>query len=910
MSDIPSSPGSSPLRAANLRIPEDQDELLQRPDSWIGRLKEDNNPLGLVNLPADTLAQLTEFHRKRHYQTRTNRQENENRSSPEADAESDDTERHENEGGGEPHTPAATATNRAGATGASQVVIKESAQASTPTKQPESSAGTQSCSSSPEVMIPWSPSPSQVRNQESTSRTVAPPESTATSDAEEELGVVAARGIRDTTTATGRDPDARMQSSPAFTASRPPPCGQGAGHLARPDGHSEEEPKQKGRADLRSTEERVEVSGRRPRRMQNPVFSSVPIDQQRTAHFDDHRFAAARIPPAALHLSMLDSSQTSVSGKGTPSSPLKSSSSPPGQSSGLGKRPEPQVGSSDLNDGPRPKRSRASHGVPRREVLVPETPSSRPSNLAFAGRTLNTSQYLKPFELYTNVYPSYLGGLSDFIRACICLDYFQKEEPMRDFLYDDFIRVFAHDYVNYVAASPVSPLPAQRWFNLLRGKPLFDQMVITRDNLHLVFEAYPEEFQAVMCGRSSQHQDVSQTPGRRPPTRPGSAQGAHTHLNQITPNSKLYPGHVPATLPRASHRGPEAWATNKSESRRHSEMAHYQHVPFTFGSQASSVVPATQSPMPMGAGQGSWTRPVQDSLFQRKGERAAHPHSPYSASESPFKRVVTPQGQSRHFQPPHNHSPSEPDSREDLVPEKRSELSISKIYSTVVIPLGMQGAPSGTIDMAQTLTPKANKVETNAGETSTRRHVVNSQHAPTAEKVTLDVHTSPSGSTPHDISLSAKVKDDRIRNDASFNGRDIRSPLLSNAPSVASGLTQTHGPSEHQLAGTRSPVAEAESARRETPSANIHGRNIRHTRQAESMSKPDASRANESLKKVTSGRVQKETVHKVSPIEKKKRSSGVERGQKKPRMTREEALREFMKKKQAERASAPSTPRS
>ena len=76
------------------------------------------------------------------------------------------------------------------------------------------------------------------------------------------------------------------------------------------------------------------------------------------------------------------------------------------------------------------------------------------------------------------------------------------------------------------------------------------------------------------------------------------------------------------------------------------------------------------------------------------------------------------------------------------------------------------------------------------------------------------------------------------------------------------------------------------------------------------MSKPDASRTNDSLKKVTSGRVQKETVHKVSPIEKKKRSSGVERGQKKPRMTREEALREFMKKKQAERASAPSTPRS
>ncbi|CAH0048337.1 unnamed protein product [Clonostachys solani] len=103
---------------------------------------------------------------------------------------------------------------------------------------------------------------------------------------------------------------------------------------------------------------------------------------------------------------------------------------------------------------------------------------------------------LKPFELFTQTYPAYekdyRGTLWSFVRACVCLDYLMKANSLREYLWDDFIRAFSADYVEYVENTN-DPLPALDWFNTLTGAPVFTQLLVKRDTIHDILNTYPDE---------------------------------------------------------------------------------------------------------------------------------------------------------------------------------------------------------------------------------------------------------------------------------------------------------------------------------------------------------------------------------------------------------------------------------
>jgi hypothetical protein len=104
-----------------------------------------------------------------------------------------------------------------------------------------------------------------------------------------------------------------------------------------------------------------------------------------------------------------------------------------------------------------------------------------------------------PFDRFQSAYldytTSYSGSLIKFIKACVCLEYLQRERALRECMYDDFIRAFSGGYLSYVAkaGSGREPLPAIEWFNIQRGPILYGKMIITQDSLKSVLELHQGE---------------------------------------------------------------------------------------------------------------------------------------------------------------------------------------------------------------------------------------------------------------------------------------------------------------------------------------------------------------------------------------------------------------------------------
>ena len=104
-----------------------------------------------------------------------------------------------------------------------------------------------------------------------------------------------------------------------------------------------------------------------------------------------------------------------------------------------------------------------------------------------------------PFDRFQSAYldytTSYSGGLIKFIKACVCLEYLQRERALRECMYDEFVRAFSSGYLSYVAKAGKGqePLPAVEWFNIQRGPILYDKMIITQDSLKNVLELHQGE---------------------------------------------------------------------------------------------------------------------------------------------------------------------------------------------------------------------------------------------------------------------------------------------------------------------------------------------------------------------------------------------------------------------------------
>ncbi|KAM3507873.1 hypothetical protein MY10362_001531 [Beauveria mimosiformis] len=112
----------------------------------------------------------------------------------------------------------------------------------------------------------------------------------------------------------------------------------------------------------------------------------------------------------------------------------------------------------------------------------------------------HTSTPLDEFAAaYPDYYESYSGTQRNFVKACLCLEHLQAERCLRDYLYDEFIRLFTYKYLDYVdnARPDQEPLPAVEWFNIQKGQPLYLRQIINNDNLNHVLEFYEEEVTAI-----------------------------------------------------------------------------------------------------------------------------------------------------------------------------------------------------------------------------------------------------------------------------------------------------------------------------------------------------------------------------------------------------------------------------
>ncbi|KAJ2969059.1 hypothetical protein NQ176_g8864 [Zarea fungicola] len=108
-----------------------------------------------------------------------------------------------------------------------------------------------------------------------------------------------------------------------------------------------------------------------------------------------------------------------------------------------------------------------------------------------------------PFGKFKMTYPDYETSFSgtrlDFVKACLCLEYLRNKRALRDYMYDEFIRLFSHKYIAYVnnAGPNREPLSAIEWFNIQGGPPLYRQQIISNQNLEQVLAFYDDDTAAI-----------------------------------------------------------------------------------------------------------------------------------------------------------------------------------------------------------------------------------------------------------------------------------------------------------------------------------------------------------------------------------------------------------------------------
>ncbi|KAK3341346.1 hypothetical protein B0T25DRAFT_338972 [Lasiosphaeria hispida] len=104
-----------------------------------------------------------------------------------------------------------------------------------------------------------------------------------------------------------------------------------------------------------------------------------------------------------------------------------------------------------------------------------------------------------PYTAFKLSYPDYKGSVGDFVKGVICLQELQERRQLPEFLYDDFIRVFCGEYLDYIQTidSHTTALTATQWYNENVSEPLYQNRILTRANINDVLEKYPEELRAI-----------------------------------------------------------------------------------------------------------------------------------------------------------------------------------------------------------------------------------------------------------------------------------------------------------------------------------------------------------------------------------------------------------------------------
>lgn len=110
-----------------------------------------------------------------------------------------------------------------------------------------------------------------------------------------------------------------------------------------------------------------------------------------------------------------------------------------------------------------------------------------------------------PYVVFKLAYPDFQSNLSDFLRGVICIKIFQPKKILPEFLYDDFVRVFASGFMDYISqvGEDKGTLTAWQWYCDNVQKALYHQNVLKKDNLQDVLDKYPAEVRKIMPGLSN-----------------------------------------------------------------------------------------------------------------------------------------------------------------------------------------------------------------------------------------------------------------------------------------------------------------------------------------------------------------------------------------------------------------------
>ncbi|KAK4129431.1 hypothetical protein N657DRAFT_640056 [Parathielavia appendiculata] len=139
-----------------------------------------------------------------------------------------------------------------------------------------------------------------------------------------------------------------------------------------------------------------------------------------------------------------------------------------------------------------------------------------------------------PFTAFTLAYPDYQSSLKDFLRGIMCVLKLQKDKALTEFLYDDFVRVFSGEYLAYIetVARDQPALPAIHWYNENVSRPLYVKGVLNKDNVKDVIRQYPEELRAIQQDLETAKTSGRGRSGRRTP-------GTTTERKQMTQSPSI-----------------------------------------------------------------------------------------------------------------------------------------------------------------------------------------------------------------------------------------------------------------------------------------------------------------------------------------------------------------------------------
>lgn len=180
-------------------------------------------------------------------------------------------------------------------------------------------------------------------------------------------------------------------------------------------------------------------------------------------------------------------------------------------------------------------KAKSTKGAEQRHVVsVPELTQPQTASKVVEQQNSSNSDKIPPngppsqapFTAFCVAYPDFDATLGAFIRAVISIQELQRMRQLAEFLYDDFIRVFCTEYMDYMRALHPSsqPLTTIAWYNENVPEPVYTKRVMIRSNLHDVERAYPQKYHK--CQPTHDHDTSSQLLSSTPGDRPSTAQSA------------------------------------------------------------------------------------------------------------------------------------------------------------------------------------------------------------------------------------------------------------------------------------------------------------------------------------------------------------------------------------------------